>query len=106
MYFILTEGQIPKGAIYVGSQKSQEGGVETTDMYYMAPAPMETVVEKRTKEVCFFMTFIAVLYLGPAYKGIENICFWYSQLGLFVHFLPLYCLNSMTVIDDVNNEKQ
>ena len=52
------------------------------------------------------MTFIAVLYLGPAYKGIENICFWYSQLGLFVHFLPLYCLNSMTVIDDVNNEKQ
>ena len=52
-YLNFTEGQIPKGAIYVGSQRSQEGGVEHTDMYYMAPAPVDTVVQRRTKEVGF-----------------------------------------------------
>ncbi len=53
--FYLSEGQIPKGAIYVGSQKSQEGDVTHTDTYFLAPAPndptRERVVEMRKKEV-------------------------------------------------------
>ena len=45
-----TEGQIPKGAIYVGTEEKVDGDTKQTDTYYLAPAIDERVVERRVVE--------------------------------------------------------
>lgn len=49
-----TEGQIPKGAIYISEQSSVNGGVKTTDTYYAMPAKEEItdsqIVERKPKK--------------------------------------------------------
>lgn len=35
--FVISEGKIPKGAIYLGKSESQEGDVKHTDSYYAVP---------------------------------------------------------------------
>ncbi|KAK3090212.1 hypothetical protein FSP39_010097 [Pinctada imbricata] len=48
------EGQIPKGAIYIGEKSSINGGVKTTDTYYEMPvkeeSPEPQVVERKPKK--------------------------------------------------------
>lgn len=38
---IITEGQIPRGAVYIGEQSKVEDGVKQTDTYYAVPTNEE-----------------------------------------------------------------
>lgn len=53
-FVTFTEGQIPKGAIYISEQSSVNGGVKTTDTYYAMPAKEEItdsqIVERKPKK--------------------------------------------------------
>ena len=53
--WIISEGQLPKGAIYIGEKSSVNGGMKTTDRYYEVPVKEASpeppqVVEKRPKK--------------------------------------------------------
>ena len=47
--FSLTEGQLPKGAVYVGTNEIVDGDMKHIDTYYMAPSE-ETVTTVRKIE--------------------------------------------------------
>lgn len=53
-FVTFTEGQIPKGAIYISEQSSVNGGLKTTDTYYAMPAKEEItdsqIVERKPKK--------------------------------------------------------
>lgn len=53
-FLTFTEGQIPKGAIYISEQSSINGGLKTTDTYYAMPSKEEItdsqVVDRKPKK--------------------------------------------------------
>jgi hypothetical protein len=57
-YFTFSEGQIPKGAIYIGSKESVDGEVKHTDTYYILPSGEKQVTSTKTEKK------------APKYEGI------------------------------------